>query len=60
MKFGINIPNFGWFGDIDTLVDIAVEVEESGWDGFFLCNICWDGRYGDGSFVGSCLEHCCY
>ncbi len=38
MKFGINIPNFGWFGDIDTLVEIAVEVEESGWDGFFL----WD------------------
>jgi alkanesulfonate monooxygenase SsuD/methylene tetrahydromethanopterin reductase-like flavin-dependent oxidoreductase (luciferase family) len=38
MKYGINIPNFGWFGDIDTLVEIAVEAEESGWDGFFL----WD------------------
>ena len=38
MKYGINIPNFGWFGDIDTLVEIAVEVEENGWDGFFL----WD------------------
>lgn len=38
MKYGINIPNFGWFGDIDTLVDIAVETEEAGWDGFFL----WD------------------
>ncbi|MHA1943159.1 MAG: LLM class flavin-dependent oxidoreductase [Candidatus Thorarchaeota archaeon] len=38
MKYGINIPNFGWFGDIDTMVEIAVEVEESGWDGFFL----WD------------------
>jgi alkanesulfonate monooxygenase SsuD/methylene tetrahydromethanopterin reductase-like flavin-dependent oxidoreductase (luciferase family) len=38
MKYGINIPNFGWFGNIDTLVDIAVEVEESSWDGFFL----WD------------------
>ena len=38
MKYGINIPNFGWFGDIDILVDIAIEVEESGWDGFFL----WD------------------
>ncbi len=38
MKYGINIPNFGWFGDIATLVDIAIEVEESGWDGFFL----WD------------------
>jgi alkanesulfonate monooxygenase SsuD/methylene tetrahydromethanopterin reductase-like flavin-dependent oxidoreductase (luciferase family) len=38
MKYGINLPNFGWFGDIDTLVDVAVEVEEAGWDGFFL----WD------------------
>ncbi|MFW9810616.1 MAG: LLM class flavin-dependent oxidoreductase [Candidatus Thorarchaeota archaeon] len=38
MKYGINIPNFGWFGDIDTLVEIALEVEDSGWDGFFL----WD------------------
>jgi alkanesulfonate monooxygenase SsuD/methylene tetrahydromethanopterin reductase-like flavin-dependent oxidoreductase (luciferase family) len=38
MKYGINIPNFGWFGDIDTLVEVAVEAEEAGWDGFFL----WD------------------
>ncbi|MHA2385394.1 MAG: LLM class flavin-dependent oxidoreductase [Candidatus Thorarchaeota archaeon] len=38
MKYGINIPNFGWFGDIDTLVDIAIEAEDAGWDGFFL----WD------------------
>jgi len=38
MKSGINIPNFGWFGDIDTLVEIAIEVEDAGWDGFYL----WD------------------
>ena len=38
MKYGINIPNFGWFGDIDTLVEVAIDAEESGWDGFFL----WD------------------
>ena len=38
MKYGINIPNFGWFGEIDTLVEIAVEAEEAGWHGFFL----WD------------------
>ncbi|MFW9788124.1 MAG: LLM class flavin-dependent oxidoreductase [Candidatus Thorarchaeota archaeon] len=38
MKYGINLPNFGWFGDIDTLVDVAVEAEEAGWEGFFL----WD------------------
>jgi alkanesulfonate monooxygenase SsuD/methylene tetrahydromethanopterin reductase-like flavin-dependent oxidoreductase (luciferase family) len=38
MRYGIDLPNFGWFGDISTLVEIAVEVEDSGWDGFFL----WD------------------
>jgi alkanesulfonate monooxygenase SsuD/methylene tetrahydromethanopterin reductase-like flavin-dependent oxidoreductase (luciferase family) len=38
MRYGINIPNFGWFGDINTLVEIAVEAEDAGWDGFFL----WD------------------
>ncbi|MHA1949456.1 MAG: LLM class flavin-dependent oxidoreductase [Candidatus Thorarchaeota archaeon] len=38
MQYGINIPNFGWFGDINNLVEIAVETEESGWDGLFL----WD------------------
>lgn len=38
MKFGINLPNFGWFGEINTLVEVAIEAEEAGWDGFFL----WD------------------
>jgi alkanesulfonate monooxygenase SsuD/methylene tetrahydromethanopterin reductase-like flavin-dependent oxidoreductase (luciferase family) len=38
MKFGIDLPNFGWFGDIDTLVEIAVEAEDAGWEGLFL----WD------------------
>ncbi|MFW9803664.1 MAG: LLM class flavin-dependent oxidoreductase [Candidatus Thorarchaeota archaeon] len=38
MRYGINIPNFGWFGDINTLVEIAVDAEDAGWDGFFL----WD------------------
>jgi alkanesulfonate monooxygenase SsuD/methylene tetrahydromethanopterin reductase-like flavin-dependent oxidoreductase (luciferase family) len=38
MKFGMFLPNFGWFGDIGLLVDIAVEAEEAGWDGFFI----WD------------------
>jgi len=32
------MPNFGYFGDIDTLIDIAVEAEDAGWDGFTL----WD------------------
>ncbi|MDH4212616.1 MAG: LLM class flavin-dependent oxidoreductase [Candidatus Thorarchaeota archaeon] len=38
MKYGINIPNFGQFGDINTLVEIGSEVEDAGWDGFFI----WD------------------
>ncbi|MGY5880465.1 MAG: LLM class flavin-dependent oxidoreductase [Candidatus Thorarchaeota archaeon] len=38
MKYGLNLPNFGWFGDIDTLIDVAVEAEDAGWDGFTL----WD------------------
>ena len=38
MKYGINLPNFGWFGDIDYLVELAGEAEDAGWDGFFM----WD------------------
>ena len=38
MKYGIDLPNFGWFGDIGTLVEIAVEAEDAGWEGLFL----WD------------------
>jgi alkanesulfonate monooxygenase SsuD/methylene tetrahydromethanopterin reductase-like flavin-dependent oxidoreductase (luciferase family) len=38
MKYGIDIPNYGWFGDIDTIVEIAREAEDAGWDGLFL----WD------------------
>ncbi|MBN2229244.1 MAG: LLM class flavin-dependent oxidoreductase [Candidatus Thorarchaeota archaeon] len=38
MRYGISVPNFGIFGNIDTLVEIAVEAEECGWDGFFM----WD------------------
>ena len=38
MKYGLNLPNFGWFGDIDFLIETAVEAEDAGWDGFTL----WD------------------
>jgi alkanesulfonate monooxygenase SsuD/methylene tetrahydromethanopterin reductase-like flavin-dependent oxidoreductase (luciferase family) len=38
MKYGLNLPNFGWFGEIDTLIEIAVEAEDAGWDGFTI----WD------------------
>ena len=38
MKYGVHLPNFGTFGDPQTLVDLAIEAEQAGWDGFFL----WD------------------
>lgn len=36
MRYGIYLPNFG--ADVDELVSMACDVEEAGWDGFFL----WD------------------
>lgn len=41
MKFAFNIPNFGTFADVETLVDLAVTAEASGWDGFFLWDHVW-------------------
>jgi alkanesulfonate monooxygenase SsuD/methylene tetrahydromethanopterin reductase-like flavin-dependent oxidoreductase (luciferase family) len=38
MHFGINLPNFGAFGDPNVLVQLARDAEKAGWDGFFL----WD------------------
>ena len=38
MKFGIDLPNYGKFGDPQLLLDLGVEAEAAGWDGFFL----WD------------------
>jgi hypothetical protein len=38
MRFAIDLPNFGAFGDPGLLIDLAVAAEASGWDGFFL----WD------------------
>ena len=38
MKFGIDLPNYGEFGDPRLLLDLAVEAEAADWDGFFL----WD------------------
>ena len=39
MKFGVYAPNFGdSFGNPKLLTSLAIEAEESGWDGFFL----WD------------------
>ena len=38
MRFGVNMPNFGAFGDARALADLAREAEQHGWDGVFL----WD------------------
>jgi len=46
MRYGFFLPNFGPFGDPRVLVDLAVEAERSGWDGFFI----WDHiLFDDGS-----------
>lgn len=36
MRFGVYCANFGVLGEARTLIDLALEAEESGWDGFFL------------------------
>ena len=36
MRFGVYCANFGTLGDARTLIDLALESEEAGWDGFFL------------------------
>ncbi|HEY4427964.1 MAG TPA: LLM class flavin-dependent oxidoreductase [Solirubrobacteraceae bacterium] len=38
MRFGVFLPNFGPFGEVDALVQLATAAEASGWDGFFI----WD------------------
>ena len=38
VKFGIDLPNYGKFGDPALLLDLAMEAEAAAWDGFFL----WD------------------
>ncbi len=38
MRYGLHMPNFGYFADPHTLITLAQEAEEAGWDGFFV----WD------------------
>jgi cytochrome P450 len=38
MKYGISVPNFGSYGDVRVLAELAREAEAAGWDGFFV----WD------------------
>jgi alkanesulfonate monooxygenase SsuD/methylene tetrahydromethanopterin reductase-like flavin-dependent oxidoreductase (luciferase family) len=45
MKFAIYVPIFGPFGDARTLIDMARDAEQTGWDGFFI----WDQITGFGA-----------
>ena len=50
MRFALNVPNFGEYGDARALAGLAREAEESGWDGFFVWDhIGWESatRYAD-------------
>ena len=38
MQFGLSLPQFGIFGDVRKLVELAQLAEKAGWDGFFV----WD------------------
>jgi alkanesulfonate monooxygenase SsuD/methylene tetrahydromethanopterin reductase-like flavin-dependent oxidoreductase (luciferase family) len=38
MRFAVNIPNFGAFGDPRAVADLARRAEEAGWDALFV----WD------------------
>lgn len=45
MRFALNVPNFGQYGDARLLAGLAREAEESGWDGFFVWDhIAWEGE----------------
>src|SRR3954447_724739 len=44
MKYGFVLP----WGDAATAVELAVEAERAGWDGFFM----WEGLWGVDPWVG--------
>ncbi len=46
MFFGVTLPPFGRFGDVRQLVQLAVDAEQAGWDGFFI----WDHVIFDPTF----------
>jgi alkanesulfonate monooxygenase SsuD/methylene tetrahydromethanopterin reductase-like flavin-dependent oxidoreductase (luciferase family) len=39
VKFGLDVPVTGAYADVHCLVDLAVEAEAAGWDGFFLQDV---------------------
>lgn len=44
MRFALNVPNFAALSDPITLIELAADAEQSGWDGFFLWDhiLLWD------------------
>jgi alkanesulfonate monooxygenase SsuD/methylene tetrahydromethanopterin reductase-like flavin-dependent oxidoreductase (luciferase family) len=44
MKFGLDVPTTGEYGDARVVAGLAAEAEAAGWDGFFV----WDVVEGDG------------
>ena len=44
MRFAVSVANFGEYGDVRLLAELAHEAEESGWDAFFTWDhIAWPG-----------------
>jgi probable F420-dependent oxidoreductase len=44
VKYAIDVPNFGSYGDARALAELAREAEQAGWDGFFI----WDHMQNSG------------
>lgn len=38
MKYGVYAPNYGSYADARAAAELAALAEESGWDGFFVCD----------------------
>ncbi len=45
-RYGISVPNFGSYGDVRALAELAHDADVAGWDGFFI----WDHMIGDEAF----------
>ncbi len=45
LKYAVYVPNFGPYGEVRTLANLARDAEDAGWDGFFM----WDHIAGFGS-----------
>jgi alkanesulfonate monooxygenase SsuD/methylene tetrahydromethanopterin reductase-like flavin-dependent oxidoreductase (luciferase family) len=45
VRYGLNVPIFGEYGDVRLLAELAVEAERAGWDGFWVWDhIQWSGE----------------